>query len=203
MGSLNHTDTNTKMPAPYIKLDKNDCAFLWVDHQTGLCNLVQDFGPEAFRSNVNALIDVAKYFNKTAPSILTTSFESGPNGPLVSELKEAFPKAVKATGKKQMIVSGVLTEICVAFPVLSLIEQGYEVFVCTDASGTFNEPSREAAHKRMAQAGAQLLNWVAIAAELHRDWRNDIEGFGAIWGKHVPAYKLLIDSYAGAQANKQ
>lgn len=85
---------------------------------------VQDFGPEAFRSNVSALVDVAKYFNKTAPSILTTSFESGPNGPLVSELKEAFPnapyiprpgqinamdnedflKAVKATGKKQMIV---------------------------------------------------------------------------------------------------
>lgn len=95
-----------------------------------------------------------------------------------------------------------MTEICVAFPALSLVEQGYEVFVVTDASGTFNSGTREAAHKRMAAAGVQLLNWVAVAAELHRDWRNDVEGFGQIWANYVPAYKLAIDSYAGAATRK-
>lgn len=116
---------------------------------------------------------------------------------------EDFVKAIEATGKKQVVISGVLTEICVAFPALSLVERGYEVFVVTDASGTFNQGTREAAHKRMAQAGVQLLNWVAVAAELHRDWRNDIEGFGGIWAKFVPSYKLVMDSYAGAQAQVQ
>lgn len=92
-----------------------------------------------------------------------------------------------------------MTEICVAFPALSLIEQGYEVFVVTDASGTFAEHTREAAHKRIAQQGAQLLNWVAVAAELHRDWRRDIEGFGSIWGEHVPGYWCLMQSYNTAR----
>lgn len=95
--------------------------------------------------------------------------------------------------------SGVLTEICVAFPALSLIEQGYEVFVVTDASGTFAEHTREAAHKRMAAAGCQLLNWAAVAGEIHRDWRRDIEGFGAIWRDHIPGYWCLMQSYEAAQ----
>lgn len=93
------------------------------------------------------------------------------------------------------IGSGVLTEVCVAFPALSLIEQGYDVFVVTDASGTFKEHTREAAHKRMVQAGCQLLNWAAVGAELHRDWRRDIEGFGAIWNDYVPGYRCLTQSY--------
>ncbi|WP_117051329.1 isochorismatase family protein, partial [Klebsiella pneumoniae] len=92
-------------------------------------------------------------------------FENGPNGPLVPELKAQFPdapyiarpgninawdnedfvKAVKATGKKQLIIAGVVTEVCVAFPALSAIEEGFEVFVVTDASGTFNPIIRDAA----------------------------------------------------------
>ena len=91
--------------------------------------------------------------------------------------------------------SGVLTEVCVAFPALTLIEQGYDVFVVSDASGTFAEHTREAAHKRMMQAGVQLLNWAAVAAELHRDWRADVEGFGAIWRDHISGYWCLMQSY--------
>ncbi|PTB34800.1 uncharacterized protein TrAFT101_010769 [Trichoderma asperellum] len=201
----------------YKRLDRDDCIFLFVDHQAGLIQLVRDFNPDEFRNNVLALAKVAKYFG--APSILTTSFETGPNGPIVKELPETLPEApvirrpgqinamdneefadlVKKSGKKQVIVSGVLTEICVSFPALSLIEQGYEVFVVTDASGTFAEHTREAAHKRMAQQGVQLLNWVAVAAELHRDWRRDIEGFGSIWGDHVPGYWCLMQSYNTAK----
>lgn len=60
-----------------------------------------------------------------------------------------------------------LTDVCAAFPALSLAEQGYEVFVVTDAYGTFAEHTREAAHKRLVQHGIQLVNWVAVSAELH------------------------------------
>lgn len=202
----------------YKRLDKNDVAVLMVDHQSGLTNLVKDFSPDDFKNNILALADIAKYYN--LPTILTTSFEDGPNGPLVPEVKELFPdapyiarpgqinawdnedfvKAVKATGKKQLLIAGIVTEVCVAFPALSAIEAGYEVFVVTDASGTFNQTTRDAAWLRMQQAGVQLMTWFGVAGELHRDWRNGVEGLATIFSDHLPAYRCLINSYEGAIA---
>ena len=201
------------MSKPYIRLDKNNAAVLLVDHQAGLLSLVRDIEPDRFKNNVLALADLSKYFK--LPTILTTSFETGPNGPLVPELKEIFPDApyiarpgqinawdneeflaaVKATGKKQLIIAGVVTEVCVAFPALSALEEGYEVFVVTDASGTLNELTRHSAWERMSNAGAQLMTWFGVACELHRDWRNDIEGLGALFSNHIPDYRNLITSY--------
>ncbi len=200
-------------PFTYKRLDKNDAAMLLVDHQTGLLSLVRDIDPDKFKNNVLATADLAKYFN--LPTILTTSFESGPNGPLVPELKEMFPdapyiarpgninawdnedfvKAVKATGKKQLIIAGVVTEVCVAFPALSAIEEGFDVFVIADASGTFNSLVRDAAWDRMSQAGVQIMTWFGAACELHRDWRNDIEGLGNLFSNHIPDYRNLITTH--------
>ncbi|MFX5476455.1 isochorismatase family protein, partial [Acinetobacter baumannii] len=69
---------------------------------------------------------------------------------------EDFVKAIKATGRRQLLIAGVVTEVCVAFPALSAIEEGFDVFVVTDASGTFNDIARHSAWDRMSQAGAQL-----------------------------------------------
>lgn len=202
----------------YKRLDKANAAVLLVDHQTGLTNCVQDFSPDDFKNNVLALADAAKYFE--LPTILTTSFEAGPNGPLVPELKEIFPdapyiarpgqinawdneefvNAVKETGRKQLIIAGIVTEVCVAFPALSAIEAGYDVFVVGDASGTFNKTTRDAAWARMSAAGAQLMTWFGVACELHRDWRNDMEGLGTLFSNHLPNYRCLINSY-NSQAN--
>ena len=205
------------MSKPYVKLDKNNAVVLLVDHQAGLLSLVRDIDPDKFKNNVLALADLAKYFN--LPTILTTSFENGPNGPLMPELKALFPnapyiarpgqinawdnedfvKAIKATGKKQLIVAGVVTEVCVAFPALSALEEDFDVFVVTDASGTFNAISRDSAWQRMTLAGAQLLNWFAVACELHRDWRNDVEGLGMLFANHIPDYRNLMTSYSALQ----
>ncbi len=165
-------------------------------------------------SKITCLLSaLLKYFN--LPTILTTSFEDGPNGPLVPELVEMFPdapyiarpgqinawdnedfvKAVKATGKKQLIIAGVVTEVCVAFPTLSALAEDFDVFVVTDASGTFNHLTRDSAWDRMSQAGAQLMTWFGTACELHRDWRNDVEGLGALFVMHTPDYQNLIQSY--------
>ena len=204
----------------YNRLDKDNAAVLLVDHQAGLLSLVRDIDPDKFKNNVLALADLAKFFK--LPTILTTSFETGPNGPLVPELKELFPdapyiarpgqinawdnedfvKAIKATGKKQLIIAGVVTEVCVAFPALAAIEEGFDVFVVTDASGTFNQISRDSAWQRMTAAGAQLMNWFAVACELHRDWRNDVEGLAKICSDHIPDYRNLMTSYAALTANK-
>ena len=201
------------MTRPYVRLDKDDVAVLLVDHQTGLLSLVRDIDPDKFKNNVLAVGDLAKYFG--LPTILTTSFEDGPNGPLVPELVEQFPDApfiarpgqinawdneefvaaVKATGKKQLLIAGVVTEVCVAFPALSALAEGYDVFVVTDASGTFNAMTRDAAWDRMSQAGAQLMTWFGVACELHRDWRNDVEGLGALFSAHIPDYRNLITSH--------
>jgi hypothetical protein len=83
----------------------------------------------------------------------------------------------------------------VAFPALSAIEAGYDVFVVTDASGTFNSAVRDAAWIRMSQASVQLMNWFSVACELHRDWRNDIEGLGNLLSNYIPNYRNLITSY--------
>jgi nicotinamidase-related amidase len=214
----NPTDKENDLTRPYVRLDRNDAAVLLIDHQSGLLSLVRDFEPNKFKNNVLALADLARYFE--LPTILTTSFEDGPNGPLVPELKEILPdapfiprpgqinawdnedfvSAVKATGRKQLVVAGVVTEVCVAFPVLSALEAGYQVFVVTDASGTFDDVTRHAAWNRMAEAGAQLLSWFGVACELHRDWRNDVEGLGALFSNHIPDYRNLMSSYARATA---
>ncbi|UUZ65661.1 hydrolase [Polaromonas sp. P1-6] len=206
------------MSNSYRRLDKNQAAVLLVDHQAGLLSLVRDSGPDQFKNNVLAVADIAKYFK--LPTVLSTSFEDGPNGPLMPELKQTLPdaafiprpgqinawdnedfvKAVKATGRKQLIIAGVVTEVCVAFPALSALAEGYEVFVVTDASGTFNEVTRDAAWNRMSEAGAQLMSWFGLACELHRDWRNDVEGLGTLFANHIPDYRNLMTSYGAAKA---
>lgn len=223
MAALGAPEAMAQQPTPtspssrgsfkYRRLDKNDVAVLLVDHQSGLFNIVGDISPDEFKNSVLALANAAKYFK--LPTILTTSFETGPNGPLMPELKQMFPdapyiarpgqinawdnedfvKAVKATGKKQLIIAGIVTEVCVAFPALSAIEEGFEVFCCADASGTFNLTTRNAAWERMAAAGVQMMSWFGMACELHRDWRNDIEGLAKLFANHLPSYRNLIISH--------
>ncbi|MBQ0831982.1 isochorismate family cysteine hydrolase YcaC [Marinobacter sp.] len=208
------------MSFTYNRLNKDDVALLMVDHQAGLLSLVRDFSQDEFKNNVMALANIGQFFD--IPTILTTSFEDGPNGPMVPELKAAFPdapyiarpgqvnawdnedfvKAIKDTGKKQLLIAGVVTEVCVAFPALSALEEGYEVFVVTDASGTFNQTTRDAAWDRMSRAGVQLMSWFGVGCELHRDWRNDIDGFGGILANHLPAYANLIQSRDSALQSK-
>ncbi|HKY01751.1 MAG TPA: isochorismate family cysteine hydrolase YcaC [Burkholderiales bacterium] len=208
------------MSKAYKRLNKDDAVVLLVDHQAGLLSLVRDIDPDKFRNNVLATADLAKYFK--LPTILTTSFENGPNGPIMPELKALFPDApyiarpgqinawdndefvaaIKATGRKQLLIAGVVTEVCVGFVALSAIEAGFDVFVVTDASGTFNEVAQQSAWDRMSAAGAQLMNWFAVACELHRDWRNDVEGLGTLFANHIPDYKNLMTSYNALTANR-
>ncbi|MFL1464035.1 isochorismate family cysteine hydrolase YcaC [Roseococcus sp. DSY-14] len=202
----------------YNRLSGDNAAVLLVDHQTGLISgLVRDHTPDEFAQNVGALADTARFFD--LPVVMTTSFENGPNGPILPELREKFPdapliarpgqinawdneefvKAVEATGRRQLIIAGVVTEVCVAFPALAAVKAGYEVFVVTDASGTFSPAVRDAAWHRMAQAGVQLVSWFAVAGELQRDWRHDAEGFGKLIAGHLPGYQNVIGTYMAGQ----
>ena len=206
---------------PYVRMDKDKAALLLVDHQTGLFSLVQDFEPMEFKNNVLALAALGKFFK--LPTILSTSLAEGPNGPLLPEIKtllpeapiierpgqinawdnEEFVEAVKKTGRSQLIIAGIVTDVCVAHVALSAIEAGFDVFVVVDASGTFNTAVRDSAWARMTANGAQLVNWFSVACELHRDWRNDMEGLAAILATYMPAYSNLITSQQFTQQTKK
>lgn len=128
------------------------------------------------------------------PVVMTTSVEAGPNGPLPKEILEAFPDApliqragevnawdnpdfraaVEATGRRQAIIAGITTDVCVAFLALSLREAGYHVAVNAEASGTFDANARvgQDAKDRMRDAGVQIMSFFSINGELFRDWRS-------------------------------
>ena len=197
---------------------EDNAAVLLVDHQTGLLSLVRDIDPDKFKNNVLALADMAEYFK--LPTILTTSFENGPNGPLVPELKAKFPtapyiarpgqinawdnedfvKAVKATGKKQLIIAGTITSVCLAFPSISAVHAGYQVFAVIDASGTYSKMAEEITLARIVQAGVVPMDTAAVASELQQTWnRPDAAEWAEVYTKIFPAYQLLIESYGKAQ----
>jgi nicotinamidase-related amidase len=110
-----------------------------------------------------------------------------------------FAAAVKVTGRDQLIIAGISTDVCVAFAALSAVAAGYQVHAILDASGTWNQLAPQAAASRMSAAGIVLNSTVAVAAELQRDWRNDGgQELAGLYAAHaIPFYSSLI-SYAMA-----
>jgi nicotinamidase-related amidase len=121
--------------------------------------------------------------------IATTSASKVYSGPLFPQIQSALPEiktierrnmnaweddaargAVQATGRKRLLVAGLLTEACVSFPVLSTLKEGYEVFVVGDTCGGLTATSHELALRRLEQAGAQLTSWIQVLLEFQRDW---------------------------------
>lgn len=204
---------NASAQAGKNQLSRDNAALLMVDHQTGLMQLVRDYNPDEFKNNVTALADIGKLYH--LPTILTTSFEDGPNGPLFPELKAIFPdapfiarpgqinawdnadfvKAVEATGRKKLLIAGIVTDVCVALPTLSALDAGYEVYVVADASGTTSHAVRDAALMRLTHAGAFITNWFAVASELHRDWRHQGEELANLLAKRFVPYANLMSSF--------
>ncbi|KAF9935147.1 hypothetical protein FBU30_007526 [Linnemannia zychae] len=191
----------------YNRLSMNDTAILLIDHQVGLQSLVKDFDLVDFQNNVLALASTAKKLK--LPVVITASVPEGPNGPLMPEILEMFPDvkviarhgevnawdnpefhaAVKKTGRKQLVMAGIVTDVCVAFPAFSAIEEGYQVYAAVDASGTFNDAVRYASWERMSQGGVQLMNWFSVLFEITRDWRDHGPIMTDIVLKYLPEYK--------------
>lgn len=202
----------------YDRLTAENAAVIFIDHQTGLSNGVQDQSQPEYITAVTALAKLAKTFE--LPSIITTSAADGPNGPALPIITGTLPNApvihrpgeinawdnskfvdeIRKTGRKKLIVAGVSTEVCVAFVALSAIKEGYDVYAVIDASGTWNKLVQEVAVTRMAQAGVRPMTWVAVGAELQGDWRNPTgQALGQIMGEHLPFYGNLFASFTAAK----
>ena len=170
-----------------VLLQPSECVLLLVDLQAGLGFGVESASRQVLISNAEALAKTAVAFG--IPVIATTSASKVYSGPMLPRIQAALPgvtaserrnmnawedaatlAAIKATGKRRLLIAGFLTEACVAFPALSALREGYEVFVVADACGGLTAVSHDLALRRLEQAGACLTSWIQVLLELQRDW---------------------------------
>lgn len=167
-------------------LRPEDSVLVLIDHQPFQLTNVNSHDPQAVVNNTTALAKTAKAFN--VPTILT-SVVAARGGVLFKHVTDVFPgqevidrttlntwedqrcvDLVKATGRKQLIIAGLYTEICVAMPVIQALGEGWDVTVVTDACGGVSVEAHQVAIQRMIAAGANVMTWLALASEWQRDW---------------------------------
>jgi nicotinamidase-related amidase len=168
----------------------DNAAMLLIDHQVGTMAWTHSHDINLVKQNALKLARIAKALG--IPTVLTASMEDKIQGPLVPELAtilpeefaarikrpgivnamhhEGFNQAVKATGRRKLFVAGVTTEICVTFPVLQMLDEGYEVQVSADASASYTKYGDDLALRRMEKAGAIITTVDQIISELAIDW---------------------------------
>lgn len=193
-------------------LTPEDCAMVIVDAQAGLAFATGSADRQTIRGNLVALAQTARAF--AIPVIVSTSATKVYSGPLLPVLRAALPDvvpierrnmnlweddaaraAVTATGRRTLIVAGLLTEACVSFPVLSALAEGYAVRVVTDACGGLTPLSHDAAVQRLVQAGAVPTSWLQLLLELQRDWtrHETYEAARSIVVEHGGGYGIGLD----------
>jgi len=167
-------------------LRPEDSILVLIDHQPYQLANLNSHDPHVVVNNSAGLAKAAKAFG--VPTILTSVIaERG--GLIFPQITDVFPDqevidrtlintwqdpkvvdAVKTTGRKQLIIAGLWTEVCVAMPVIQALGEGWDVTVVTDACGGVSTESHEVAIQRMIGAGANVMTWLAVAAEWQRDW---------------------------------
>ena len=199
-------------------LDPNDTVVLLLDHQTGLFQTVKDVPLLELRANAVGLARIAELAK--VPIIYTASEPGGTNGPVMEELAAAMPsatyvarkgeisawdnadfvRAVEATGRKTLVIGGVWTSVCVAFPALQAKADGYKVYAVMDASGDPSVMASNVTVARLAQAGVIPVTTNVVLCEFQRTWnRPDAAQWGALYAELVPNYRAVAESYRKAQ----
>jgi nicotinamidase-related amidase len=167
-------------------LRPEDSIVVLIDHQPYQFTNLNSHEPTMVINNVVGLAKAAKVFK--VPTILTTVIEER-GGYIIKGLQDVFPDQkpinrtfintwedpkvtdiVKESGRKQLIIAGLWTEICVAMPAIQAVGEDYDVFVVTDASGSTSSEAHDMAVRRMVQAGIVPINWIAVVSEWQRDW---------------------------------
>lgn len=186
-------------------LTPEESVLVLIDHQPFQFANLNSHEPSMVVNNAVALAKAAKAFD--VPTILTTVLEER-GGYLIKGLRDVFPEqkpidrtfintwqdervvdAVRATGRKKLVIAGLWTEICLAMPAIQAAGEGYEVFAVTDASGGASVESHDMAVRRMVQAGVVPITWLAVAGEWQRDWARE---------ETVPAMTGILEQHGGA-----
>lgn len=206
------------MALPTSELTPDNCVFIMIDHQVGLMQFLSSVDPMHLKHNILGHAKTAKAFD--IPIIMGTSWPQGPNGPTMPELRALFPNidvidrpfvnfwndgeskaAVEATGRKKLVISGLATEVCAAFPALSALREGYEVYVVIDACADFNATITDVTTQRLAAAGAIVTTWVAVLAELAANTQKNGEHIGRLLAHHNGQYYAALNNFLGVAVN--
>lgn len=188
-------------------LNPQNCAFALIDHQPQMFFGVESANRETIINNVVGLAKAAKIFN--VPTILTTVAAKTFSGPLISQLQAVFPdqkpidrttmnswedknfvNAVEKTKRKKLVIAALWTEVCLAFPAIAAIKDGYDVYAVVDASGATTLEAHNTAIQRMVHVGVIPVTWVQVLCELQRDWARQ-ETYAAVMKlakEHAGAY---------------
>lgn len=193
-------------------ITKDNCAVVFVDIQPQMIFGVGSIEREHLINNVVMLAKGAKLFN--VPTVLTTVESKSFSGKMLKKLLDVFPgctpiersgmnswdfeefrNAIKATGKKNILISGLWTEVCVAWPALTMLDEGYNIFVVADACGGVDKTVHHNAMHRMIQAGAVPVTAMQMVLEFQRDWarRDTYDGMMEILKEHGGAYGVGIE----------
>lgn len=170
--------------------NRKTSALILIDHQIGTMQLVKNTASDAALRNAVILAKAAKTLGM--PIVMTASMEDHVQGPIAPALQQVAPEAyearvkrqgmvsawadpkfkaaVEATGRKQLVIAGVTTDICLVFPSISAVNDGYEVQAVLDASGSPSELQEDIARRRMERAGVVLTTTNTIIAELVQNW---------------------------------
>lgn len=197
-------------------LTPQNSALLLIDHQPQMAFASHSIDIQLLVNNVTGLAKSAKIFN--VPTILTTVAAKSFSGPIFTNVQEVFPEcspidrttmnswedpkvvdAVRKTDRKKLIIAALWTEVCLATATLSALDDGYEVYIVTDASAGVTSEAHEMAIQRMIQAGAVPVTWLQVLLEWQRDWARQ-ETYNAVMAvakEHAGGYGLGIN-YAKA-----
>ena len=200
----------------------DNAVFAFIDHQTGLMVNCRDQEPMVMKNNIIGMCELAK--TTGIPSVITSSLADGPNGPIMPEITNIlsdaplvnrageinawhsteFKDAIEKTGRKKLVISGIVTDVCVMFPALSAVADDYDVYAVVDASGTWNNMVLQASMLRMSQAGVKVSTWASVLAEIMQDWRSEKGAeLGGILADHT-SYGWVYSSYlVNAPTNKE
>jgi nicotinamidase-related amidase len=175
-------------PSPSLLTPANH-TLVMIDYQSQMAFATKNIDPELLRNNTGLVAGTTKIFN--VPTVVTTVAETTFSGPVFPEVQEFYPKAssnyidrttmncwedtnvqkaIASKGKKTLVMGGLWTSVCIVGPVLSAINEGYTVYVITDASGDVSKEAHEMAVTRMVQAGARPITSLQYILELQRDW---------------------------------
>jgi nicotinamidase-related amidase len=172
---------------PRELLTPDSCAVALIDYQPQMFFGTMSHERTTILHNVQAIAKASKLFK--VPTILTTVAAKSFSGDMVPEVQSVFPeyvpidrtsmnswedsnfrKAIEATGRKKILIAGLWTEVCVSFPTIQMINEGYEIYVPTDACGDVSTEAHERAVQRIIQAGAVPMTSFQYMFELQRDW---------------------------------
>jgi nicotinamidase-related amidase len=170
-------------------LTPQNSVLLLIDHQPFQFANLHSHEPTMIVNNVIGLAKTAKVFD--VPTLLTTVLEDR-GGLLIKGLQDVFPEQkpidrtfinawedtrvvdfVKQTGRRKVVIAALWTEICLAMPTIHALGDGYEVYIVTDASGGVTAEAHDMAVRRMVQAGAVPMTWMAVMGEWQRDWARE------------------------------